>query len=189
MYTGTFPLPEATVYSRALRNASVADTHDKGIVYMDTVEPGLSGNYIYDYAISSAGIFDPVQAWRLGSDFNVPFFARYTQVAPVEKSQGFFSIDQANVQIVDVKVLSDNVIHGEVSASPLDPPVNKVFVIRLQEFTGKATTVKVNVPAKIKSAASMSLTEDKLVKNITQTAPLTVELKPYETATIRFEIE
>ena len=80
-------------------------------------------------------------------------------------------------------------IHGEVSASPLNPPVNKVFILRLQEFTGNATTVKINVPAKIKSAASMSLTEDKLLKSITQLAPLTVELKPFETATIKFEIE
>ncbi|MEP6945931.1 MAG: glycosyl hydrolase-related protein [Acidobacteriota bacterium] len=189
MYTGQFPLPEATIYSRALRNASEADTHDKGVVYMDTVEPGLGGNYIFDYALSSAGVFDPVQAWRLGSDFNVPFFARYTQVAPVEKDRGFFSIDQRNVQIVDVKTLSDNVIHGEVSASPLNPPINKVFVIRLQEFSGKATTVKINMPAKVLSAASLSLTEDKVLKNIAQIAPLTVELKPYETATIKFEIE
>ncbi len=189
MYTGTFPLPEATIYSRALRNASEADTHDKGAFYMETVEPGLSGNYVYDYALSSAGVFDPVMAWQLGSDFNVPLVARYTQVAPLEKSRGFFSIDRPNVQIVDVKALSDSVIHGEVSASPLDPPVNKIFIIRLQEFAGKAAIVKINVPAKVRSAATMSLTEDKVLRNITQIAPLTVDLKPYETATVKFEIE
>ena len=80
-------------------------------------------------------------------------------------------------------------IRGEVSAAPLDPQTNKVFVIRLQEFAGQVATVKVSLPVKIKSAALMTLTEDKVLQNISQIAPLTVAMKPYQTATVRFEIE
>ncbi|HMJ09654.1 MAG TPA: hypothetical protein VK468_11650, partial [Pyrinomonadaceae bacterium] len=102
MFTGKFPLPEATIYSRAFRSSSQADTHDKGVVNMDTVEPGLDGNYIFDYAVAAGGIFDPVTAWRLGSAFDLPLRAQYVQTAPARASTGFFSIDQPNVQIVDV---------------------------------------------------------------------------------------
>ena len=59
---------------------------------------------------------------------------------------------QPNVQIVDGQNVSDSVVRGEVSATPLDPQLNKVFIIRLQEFAGKAATAQVNLPVKIKSA-------------------------------------
>jgi len=189
MYTGKFPLPEATIYSRALRNASEADTHDKGVIYMETVEPGLDGNYMYDYALSSDGVFDAVSAWRLGVEFNLPLMAEYTQVAPVLTQNGYFKIDQPNVQIVNIKPLTDSVIRGEVSAAPLNPQMNKVFIIRLQEFAGRAATAKIDLPANIRSAAFVTLTEDKVISPITQTSPLTVAMKPYQTATIRIEIE
>ena len=189
MYMGKFPLPEATIYSRAIRNASEADTHDKGVVYMDSVEPRLTGNYLYDFALSSEGVFDPVAAWRLGSDFNLPLIAKYTQTAPTALNRSFFSIDQPNVQIVDIKPLSDNVIRGEVSSAPLDPPRNREFIIRLQEFTGKAATVKVTMPATIKSASLVSMTEDQTLGQINQISPLMVSLRPFQTATIKVVIE
>ncbi len=189
MFTGKFPLPEATIYSRAIRTSNQADTHDKGVINMATVEPGLLGNYMFEYAVSSDGIFDPVAAWRLGADFNLPLRAEYAAVLPTPLSSSFFSVDQPNVQIVNVKPLSDTVIRGEVSAAPLDPQMNKIFVVRLQEFAGRAATVKVELPLKIKSASLVSLTEDKVLRQITQIAPLTVTMRPYETATVKFEIE
>ena len=189
MYMGKFPLPEATVYSRAIRNASEADTHDKGVIYMDTVEPGLTGNYIYDFALSSQGVFDPVAGWRLGADFNLPLIAKYTQIAPAVPNHSFFSIDQSNVQIVDVKPVSDNVIRGEVSSAPLDPPRNREFIMRLQEFAGKAARVRVTMPAAIKAASLVSMTEDKTIGNVDQIAPLTVSLRPFQTATIKVVID
>ncbi len=189
MLTGKFPLPEATIYSRALRSSNQADTHDKGVLNVATVEPGLSGNYKYDYAVSSDGTFDPVKAWSLGADFNVPLRVEYVSVSPVQSSGGFFSLDQPNVEIVDVKPLSDTVIRGEVSAAPLNPQLNKVYIIRLQEFAGRGATVHIKLPVSIKSASLVSLTETKLLQRISQIAPLIVMLKPFETATIKIEIE
>ncbi|HTK37592.1 MAG TPA: hypothetical protein VL325_03790, partial [Pyrinomonadaceae bacterium] len=46
MFTGKFPLPESTIYSRAVRRSNQADTHDLGVINMETVEPGLDGNYV-----------------------------------------------------------------------------------------------------------------------------------------------
>jgi len=189
MFTGKFPLPEATIYSRAFRSSNQADTHDKGVINMATVEPGLGGNYVYDYAIAADGPFIPVTARRLGSEFNLPLRAEYVQTSPIQLIRSYFSTDRPNVEIVTVKPLSDTVIRGEVSAAPLNPQSNRVFVIRLQEFAGEASTVRVTLPVKIKSAARVTLTEDKVLDPISQISPLTVAMRPYQTATIKFEIE
>ncbi|HQU86665.1 MAG TPA: glycosyl hydrolase-related protein, partial [Pyrinomonadaceae bacterium] len=189
MFTGKFPLPEATVYSRAVRRSNQADTHDVGVINMQTVEPNLKGNYVFDYAISSDAKFDEIKAWTLGANFNLPLRAEYINDLPSSLSYSFFNLNAPNIQIVDVKSLSDSTVRGEVSATPLDPQLTKVFVIRLQEFAGKATTAQVNLPVKIKSAQVMNLTETKVLQNVTNINPLTVELKPFETKTVKFEID
>jgi hypothetical protein len=189
IFTGKFPLPEATLYSRAVRRNNQADTTDLGVFNLETVEPGLPGNYIYDYAVASDGSFDELKAWHLGADFNLPLRAEFADVLPKAPAASLFSVNSPNVQIVNVKALSDSVIRGEVSASPLDPQVNKVFVVRLQEFTGKAATATINLPVKIKSAALVNLTESKVLQSLSQISPLMVELKPFETKTVRIEIE
>ena len=189
MYTGKFPLPEATVYSRALRHGGQADTVDLGVVNFQTVEPGLSPRIRFDYAVAGGNQFDPVAAWQLGAGFNVPLRGVYVDVAPQMKERSFFSINQPNVQIVTIKPWFTSVNHGEVGASPLNPQMNKIFVVRLQEFAGKPTTAQLNLPVKIKSAQMVNLTEDKVLQNISGIAPLTVNLKPFETATVKVEIE
>lgn len=189
MYTGKFPLPEATVYSRALRNTEQADTHDLGVVNMSTVEPGLGKQHVFDYAVRGDDQWDAVRSWRFGAEFNLPLRAVYVDVPPVQTSQSFFGVDQSNVQIVVVKPLSDTVIHGEVSATPLDPQLNKRFTIRLQEFAGRATQVKINFPVAIKSASRLNLTEDVELEKITTLSPLTIQVGPFSTTTIRIEIE
>ncbi len=189
MFTGKFPLPEATIYSRAIRTSNQADTHDMGVINMATVEPGLDGNYVFEYAISSGGVFDPVAAWKLGADFNLPLRAEYVAMTPTQPSNSFFSVDQPNVQIVTVKPLSDTVIRGEVSAAPLDPQTNKVFIIRLQEFAGRSAMVKIDLPAKIKSASLVNLTENRVIAPISQIEPLSISIKPYQTMTVKIEIE
>ena len=69
------------------------------------------------------------------------------------------------------------------------PPFFKSFIIRLQEFTGRAATVKISVPATIKSAMLMNITESVDLGNISDVSPLTVTLRPFECATVRIEIE
>ena len=189
MFTGKFPLPEATIYSRAVRHALQPDTHDFGVVNFLTVEPDLGDKLIFDYAIKDYGAFDEVGAWRLGSNFNLPLEAIFVNVAPAQTERSFFAINQPNVEIVVVKPVADTVNHGEVSASPLDPRPSKIYIVRLQEFAGRAAAVQLSLPVKIKSAAIINLTEEKVLQNLTQIAPLTVSMKPYETKTVRVEIE
>jgi alpha-mannosidase len=189
MYTGQFPLPEATLYSRALRHTEQADTHDLGVVNMATVEPGLGQTYVFDYAVRGTGVFDEVAAWRFGAEFNLPLREVYVDAPPAELSRGFFAVDRPNVQIVSVKPIADTVQHGEVGATPLDPRLNRVYVVRLQEFAGRAATAQITLPVKIKSAARMNLTEDVVLENLPTAAPLTVKLGAFETATIRVELE
>jgi len=189
MYTGKFPLPEATVYSHAFRHTEQADTHDLGVVNMATVEPGLGDRYLFDYAIRAGGKWDAVTAWHFGAEFNLPLRAAYVDVPPSQPTRSFFDINQPNVQIVSIKPLSDTVVHGEVSATPLDPQLNKRYTIRLQEFTGRATEVRINLPVQVKSATRMNLTEDVELEKIASISPLTVRLEPFATATILIEIE
>ena len=189
VFTGKFPLPEATIYSRAVRFGQQADTHDLGMLNIWTTEPGMSGNMVFEYAIAGEKSFDAVGAWRLGSDFDLPLIPEYTSVKPVEPTHSFFTIDQPNVDIVDVKPLAENVIHGEVSSAPLDPPVNRSFVIRLQEFAGRPATAVVSLPGSVKSASLLNLTEDKTVGAVDSLSPLRVKIGPYQTVTIKVEIE
>lgn len=189
MFTGKFPLPEATLYSRAFRLGEQADTVDLGVVNFPTVEPGLGERVRFDYAISGGKQFDPIASWQMGANFNTPLRTIYVDVATQMKVRSFFSVNQPNVEIITVKPWFTSTSHGEVGASPLNPQPNKIFVVRLQEFTGKATTANINLPVKIKSAQMVNLTEDKVLQNISSIAPLTVNLKPFETATVKIEIE
>ncbi|MBC7795767.1 MAG: hypothetical protein H7Z37_02715, partial [Pyrinomonadaceae bacterium] len=189
MFTGRFPLPEATIFSRAVRRSNQADTHDLGVVNMQSVEPGLSGKYVFDYAIAGDAQFDDVKSWRFGANFNLPLRAEFVAEPQDKLSFSFFNLNQPNVQIVNVKPLSDSTIRGEVSATPLDPQPNKIFIVRLQEFAGKPAKAEINLPVKIKSASVVNLTEDKVLLNITQISPLTVNLRPFETKTVKIEVE
>jgi hypothetical protein len=189
MYSGKFPLPEATLYSRAVRQGNQADTHDLSIINVPSVEPGRTDLMVFEYAIAGGGLFDPVRAWRMGSDFNLPLRAQYIGVAPHDRTRGFFSVDQPNVDIVTVKTLNESAFRGEVTSAPLSPKVSKVFIVRLQEFAGRSANVKVSLPAKVISASLMNITESVELKKISEIAPLTVSLRPYECATVRVEIE
>jgi hypothetical protein len=88
-----------------------------------------------------------------------------------------------------VKQIADITTHGEVSANPLNPRASTVFVIRLQEFVGRATPVEVTAPVKVRSAAILNQTEDKVRDVVSTVSPLIVKLKQYETVTLRMEIE
>jgi hypothetical protein len=189
MFTGKFPLPEATIYSRAIRLGVQADTHDVGIINLYTTEPGVTGNMVFEYAIGGDDAFDDVRAWRLGSEFNVPLRPQYVSVTPSERARSFFSIDKPNVEIVTVKALAESAVRGEVTSAPLNPKVNKVFIIRLQEFAGRASDVTIGLPVKIRAASLMNITEQVELKKLSDLSPLRVPLRPYECATVRIEIE
>lgn len=189
MYTGKFPLNEATIYSRALRHSNQADTHDAATVNLATVEPGLGARPVFEYAFAAGTAFDAVKGWRLGSAFNVPLRARYVTSKPADSARSYFSIDQPNVQIVTVKPLAESSVRGEVSSNPLPPRHDKIYIIRLQEFAGKAATAKISLPSVVKKASIVSLTEDREIGNITQTQPLTISIKPFQTLTVKVEVE
>jgi hypothetical protein len=113
----------------------------------------------------------------------------YVTVPPATAERSYFGVNQANVEIVTVKQLADTTVHGEVSANPLNPRPNHVFVIRLQEFAGRPATLQLTTPVKLRAAALLSLTEDHVLENVSTLSPLTIKLKPYETITLRIEIE
>jgi hypothetical protein len=189
MFTGSWPLREATLYSRAFRLGNQADTHDLGVTNLRTVEPGLGDRYVFEYAVAAgAGEFDAVAARRLGAAVNVPLRSAYVTVAPAAARQSFFAVDQPNVEIVAVKPTAVAYSPGEVTSVPLNPKPNRRFVIRLQEFAGRAATVRVSAPARLRSAELVDLTEERVLKGGLGVEPLTVTLAPYQTASVRVEL-
>jgi hypothetical protein len=107
---------------------------------------------------------------------------------PAAAEKSFFELDQPNVELVTVKPFSDTIINGDVSSVPLNPRPDRVFTLRLQEFAGKAVTVRINTPAPISKAEIVNLTEDRVLQPVVSIAPLTVAIKPYQTLTIKIEL-
>ncbi len=149
----------------------------------------MGNRLVFEYAFAGDAAFDAVKAWRLGSAFNVPLKASYITSKPANLERSYFGVDQPNIQIVTVKPLAESSVRGEVSSAPLPPRQDKVFIIRLQEFAGKATSTKISLPAVVKKASLVSLTEDRELETIKQTDPLTVSIKPFQTLTIKVEVE
>jgi len=49
--------------------------------------------------------------------------------------------------------------------------------------------LQLTTPVPVRAAALLNLTEDRVLENVTTLSPLTIKLKPYETVTLRIEIE
>jgi len=190
MLTGKWPLPEATIYSRALRRGSQSDTHDLGVVNLDTVEPGLPHPTTFAYSLSSgAAAFDAVRASHQGWELNVPLLTRYAVTLPAAPRASFFGVDRPNVQILTVKPLETDKQVGHVTSVPLTPRPNRRFVIRLQEVSGTATDVRVMTPMPVRAARVLDLVEERVLQPDLPTSPLTIRLRPFEVATVAIELD
>jgi hypothetical protein len=189
MFTGRWPLSEATLYSKAFRHSSQGDMRSLGITTFRSVEPGLGNQYNFDYAIGSEqGAFDPVTAMRFGLSFDVPLVSTYVPFAHAA-SRSWVAVDQPNVRI-------DTVKEAEIRDSAAITPTNlensspkRQFTIRLQEIAGKNTRAAITLPGLIRSAVVVNLTEERELGELPATIPLVVSLTPYQTLTVRFELE
>ncbi|HEX4810254.1 MAG TPA: hypothetical protein VH325_15040 [Bryobacteraceae bacterium] len=190
LFTGKWPLPEATLFSRVFRRSNQGDMRFHGITTFPTVEPGLGNEYEFDYAIAAAASsFDPVAAMRFGASFDVPLHAIYIPFAPLP-DRSYFSVDQPNIRI-------DTAKQAETGASTDITPVNlknvgsvRRFIIRLQEVSGRNTPrAVISLPARVKSAEIVNLAEEKVIEKISTLNPLVISVKPYQTLTVRFEAD
>jgi alpha-mannosidase len=187
MFLGKWPLPEATLYSRAMRRTNQGDMRLTGIWNFSTVEPELGGRYIFDYAIGAGGApFDAVKARQFGSDFDDPPQAEYVSGLPMA-SRSLFSVDRPNVEIVTVKEAEGVPSAAIDPVNPAHAPLNR-FVVRLQEIAGVATPrVRITLPAPILSAEAVNLTEEHVLRRLSP-SPLIISLQPHQTVSVRVEI-
>ena len=187
MLTGSWPLPEATLYAKALRQASQSDTYDLGTINMATVEPGLGTRYRFDYAIGSLPAFDAAKAARFGWEHNLPLWSRYVMVPPERTSESIFRLDQPNVLIVAVKPEAST---SGPTSSPVVSQGSRRLIVRLQEIAGRAeTTVRITSPLVVKAADTMSLTEETLLQTSLPVNRVSLRLKAYETVTLRLLLD
>ena len=140
-------------------------------------------------AIAGGAAFDSIWTRKLGADFDLPLLTQYVQSPPSDASRSFFSVDRPNVEIVVVKAATVSAVRGEVSATPLDPPVSRTFIVRLQEFAGQSTSVRLKLPIAAKNASLVSLTEDKLLRQLGTGNEIRVELRAFECATVKFDVQ
>lgn len=190
MFQGKWPLPEATLFSRAFRRSNQGDMRLYGITTFPTVEPGLGNEYEFDYAIApAAASFDPVSAMRFGSSFDVPLHATYIPFPP-SPQRSYFSVDQPNIRIDTVKQAESGPLADITPVNLENAAREKEYVIRLQEISGRNTPrAVINLPGPVKSAEITDITEQNVIEKISALNPMVVSVKPYETLTIRFEAE
>ncbi len=190
MFTGKWPLPEATLYSRAFRHSNQGDMRLRGVTTFPTVEPGLGDRYNFDYAIGyAAAPFDAVAAMHFGAAFDVPLRAVYVPFAAAS-SGSFFAVNQPNVRIDTVKQAESLQPEAITPTNLEDAKQSRQFVIRLQEVAGRDTPhASIALPGPVVNAEVVDLTEDKVIRSLPASSPLEVALKPYQTLTIRFEMK
>ena len=189
MFTGKWPLPEATLYSKAFRRSNQGDMRLFGITTFPTVEPGLGNTRDFDYAVSSSSApFDPVAAARFGQNFDIPPRAVYVPYAP-PPSRSFFAVDQPNVRIVTVKQAEASPASAITPTNLEESAASGEFVMRLQEIAGRNTPrVAIALPGRVTSCEIVNLTEEKVLAKLPSATPLIVSLGPYQTLTVRFKL-
>ncbi|MGH9612952.1 MAG: glycosyl hydrolase-related protein, partial [Bryobacteraceae bacterium] len=189
MFTGKWPLPEATLYSKAFRRSNQGDMRLLGITTFPTVEPGLGNSRVFDYAVSSTPApFDAVAAARFGRDFDIPPRAVYVPFAP-PPSRSFFAVDQPNIRIVTVKQAETNPSSAITPTNLEESVATGEFVMRLQEIAGRNTPrAAIALPGRVTSAEIVNLTEEKVIAKLPAATPLVVSLGPYQTLTVRFQL-
>ncbi len=162
----------------------------RGITDFPTVEPGLSTEYEFDYALGSeTAPFDPISAMRFGAELNSPLEARYVPFAHAA-SRSYFSVDRANVRIGDVKQAASGQSEAITPTSLSDVKSTRQLVIRLQEIAGRDTPhAFLALPRQALKAEIVDLTETHVIAPLTVQSPLDVPMAPYQTVTVRVEMK
>ncbi|MEW5978298.1 MAG: glycosyl hydrolase-related protein [Acidobacteriota bacterium] len=188
MLTGSWPLPEATLFAKAFRQSNQSDTHDLRMTNLRTVEPGLADRYRFDYSIDALPAFDATAASRLGRELNLPLRPQYVAALPREPAQSFFSVDRENVVILAVKPEAMAEGSAEISSPPAVSAGGRRFIVRLQEVAGvPETALQLKTPVPVKTAGIVNLTEEKVIQSAIPVNPVKLKLKPYQVATVRLE--
>lgn len=121
--------------------------------------------------------------WAEGEDFNVPVYAAEPPSLAMGKEHAsrpeeasFFSVSPLNVMMSGMKQ-SEN---------------GNELIIRILETEGKATTAKIDLPLKIRSARRLNLIElplENVTTPLVMGQSLQVKLKPHEIATIGIKLQ
>ena len=159
----------------AMRKPDKADTRDQGVVEFETTEPGLPSIYRFDFALSSAaGGLDPINSYRNGAEFELPFVTVNLPkgARPASWVGGFLFVDAPNVVLLDLK--------PSVDGSP------DHFTIRLQEIAGKKTKFKLLGRLKITTLTRTAMTERVVLEQ--NVNPKNLSVGPHETLTLRATI-
>ena len=159
-----------------MRKQDQGDTRDLGMVNFSTVEPGLPAASNYSFSLrANHGPLDAVISYHDGWEENVPLIVTQldNSMAPAADTGSFLSISAENVALLAFKPSTDgNPEH---------------YILRLQEIAGKPGDAKIITTLKVTAAAIVSMTEDEELAAATA-QPLTVQMKPHETLTVRLTI-
>ncbi|RLG96120.1 hypothetical protein DRO37_00080 [Candidatus Bathyarchaeota archaeon] len=165
---------EATWINTLLMVKDQYYTTDHGWISFDW-EPDAGETLTYQYSIwSYSGPFNPINASRLGWEFNVPLMAGIVlegQSGPLKSPvMSFLNVDRKNVQIVTVKMAE----FGKAGE----------FIVRLQEISGDEGTVRLYSFVPVEEARLVSITEDDAGISI-PADNLKFTIHPHETVTVK----
>jgi hypothetical protein len=187
MLTGKWPLPEATIYTKVLRQGMQSDTNDLGVSNIMSVEPGLGPRYSFDFAVGTVhGTFDPVAAWRFGWAFSVPLSSEFVPCSTMDSSRSFFGVDQSNVVLINAKPEVGDWKPGIITTPPPKSQARRGIILRLQEIAGRETRgLVINLPGRARNAELLNLTEENVVQSNLPVNPVRVDIGAFRTITLR----
>ncbi len=170
-------LADNSIRATVLRKNDQGDTKDWGVVNFPELEPGLEGPHRFGFAFTSlAGEFDPVTAFRLGEELNVPLLTAELppSMAPQEPEQSFLSLSVDHVVVRAFKPIASFGDRGH-------------YILRLQEVAGREAEVEVSLPFQPSQAERVTLTEDRVLGLVPE-APLRLRVQPHETVTVKLAL-
>jgi hypothetical protein len=180
----TFQPGEATIVNRIVQKLDQGDSSDQGIVTITSMDNGIEISS-HHHAIRSSQIpsdslslITPVEAVRFGWSFNQSLEAAFVRGKTglheryADPEDSFFSLSHDNVVLVGVKRSEFN--------------VDSDLILRIQEISGVATPgVTILSDFTFQSAELNTLVEEEVVGGSLPADPITFDIGPYETVTIR----
>jgi hypothetical protein len=182
---GSFPFwnnsaPAAPVlYNTLFARTDEAETSDQGWIPFESWEPGAPRIYTFNFALmSTAAGFDPVSATRFGAAHSTPLLlagiARNTAGPLPAPTGSLISTSHAHVEVHTLK------------RADFENPDGTDLILRLQEIAGRpASSVTITLPFQLEWAEINGMGEQRAGATQLTTAPLQVDLAPFQTLTVR----
>ncbi len=179
-----FQPEEATVVNRVVQKLDQGETSDQGIVTITSMDDGIEISRFHHAIVSSQmpadslSLLVPVEAVRFGWSFDRPLEAAFV------RGKARYHGGRADPEASFFQLSRDNVVLVAVKRSEFNGDSDLIF--RIQEVGGTAAAgVAILSPFSFQSAELNTLVEEGIEGGTLPPDPITFDIGPHETVTIR----